>query len=118
MVRGVQDFYTEGYGSCDLNVWQCEPARFPVCFRDNEHYRKFILSDSVKGIGDQMLKKGEMRVVKRDKNWLRDQYQGVASKKSIRSLETLVCAVSVISVLRRILPSDGALLMFRCRAIK
>lgn len=115
-VRGIQDFYVDGYGFYDIYAPEIRASAIPYLFKDNDHYRKFLLSDLEAGIEKQLLEKAGLRVVNKDKNWLRGPYRVIASKKPIRSLddlkglkvrqpsnptsvrawETLGCAVSVI----------------------
>ncbi|MBQ9422587.1 MAG: hypothetical protein IJU32_03320, partial [Pyramidobacter sp.] len=45
MIRGVQDFYADGYGYYDMYAPLLRAPAVPYMFRDNEHYRNFLLSD-------------------------------------------------------------------------
>lgn len=89
MVRGVQDFYADGYGYYDMYSPLMRVSSLPYLFRDNEHYRHFLLSDVEKEIEEPLLKKAGLRVVDRKRNWLRGPFRVIASRKPIRSLEDL-----------------------------
>lgn len=89
MVRGVQDFYADGYGYYEMYSPLICVAALPYLFRDNEHYQHFLLSDIEKEIEELMLEKAGLRVVSKKRNWLRGPFRVIASRKPIRSLEDL-----------------------------
>ncbi len=116
MIHGMQDFYADGYGFYAPYVPEINVSAVPYIFRDNDHYRKYLLSDMQQEIERKLLEKAGLRIVNRDKNWLRGPYRVVAAKTSIETLddlkglkirqpsnptsvrawETLGCAVTVI----------------------
>ncbi|MBO5492079.1 MAG: TRAP transporter substrate-binding protein [Pyramidobacter sp.] len=89
MIRGVQDFYADGYGYYDMYAPLLRAPAVPYMFRDNEHYRNFLLSDMEKEVEEPLLKKAGLRVVNSKRNWLRGPFRVIASRKPIRSLEDL-----------------------------
>ncbi len=89
MIRGVQHFYADGYGYYDMYAPLLRAPAVPYMFRDNEHYRKFLLSDMEKEVEEPMLKKAGLRVVNTKRNWLRGPFRVICSRKPIRSIDDL-----------------------------
>lgn len=88
-VRGVQDFYADGYAFYDVYSPNLRIGTVPYVFRDNNHYKKFLLSELEKENEAILLKKAGLRMVCTKKNWLRGPFRVIASRKPIRSLEDL-----------------------------
>ncbi len=88
-VSGAQHLYAEGYGFCAAYSKLFRVGTVPYVFRDNEHYRKFLLSDIEKEAEDDLLKKAGLIVVNRKRNWLRGPFRVIASRRPVRSLDDL-----------------------------
>ena len=91
MIHGLQDFYAEGYSFYDAYVpeFRVIGGGVPYLFKDNDHYKRYLLSDMQKDMEQRLIEKAGLRIMNRDKNWLRGPYRVLATKKPVLSLEDL-----------------------------
>lgn len=89
LINGMQDFYAEGYAFYSPYVpeFRVVGGGLPYIFENNEQFRKYLLSDVQKDLEKRLIEKAGLRIVNRDKNWLRGPYRVLASKRPIRSLD-------------------------------
>ncbi len=89
LINGLQDFYAEGYSFYDPYVpeFRVVGGGIPYVFENNEQFRKYLLSDVQQELEQRLLEKAGLRIVNRDKNWLRGPYRVLASKRPIKSLD-------------------------------
>ncbi len=89
MINGLQDFYAEGYSFYAPYVpeFRVVGGGVPYVFESNDQFRKYLLSDVQQELEKRLIEKTGLRIVSRDKNWLRGPYRVLASKHPIRSLD-------------------------------
>lgn len=89
MIHGLQDMYAEGYGFYAPYVaeFRVIGGGIPYVFKDNDAYKRYLLSGAQKEIEQKLIEKAGLRIVNRDKNWLRGPYRVLAAKRPIRNLD-------------------------------
>ena len=89
VISGLQDFYADGYGFYEPYVKDFRAFDIPYLFRDNEAFRRFLLSDIVKEMEAELLQKTGLRMINTEKNWLRGPYRVLASRHPIRGIDDI-----------------------------
>lgn len=90
-IRGLQDFYADSYSFYDPYVpeFRIIAGGIPFILGNNDDFKKLLQSDLQKELEERLLEKAGLRVLNRDKNWLRGPYRVIASKKPIKSIDDI-----------------------------
>lgn len=88
-IQGVQDIVVLSYTALDKYVEEAVVHSLPYTFKNNDHYKKLLLSDIETEMEEKLLKKTGLRVVNIARNWMLGPYRVLCCKKPILTLEDL-----------------------------
>jgi len=86
---GVQDMYVDSYSMCMHFIKDFRVHSIPYFFKDNEEYRKFLLSPIEKEMEQKFIDQYNIRVINENKNWLRGPYRVIIARNPILSIDDL-----------------------------
>ena len=89
VISGLQDIYAETYTYFQSYVPGFGIHAVPFFFKDNDEYRKFLLSPIEADMEKELLEKTGLRIICEEKNWLKTPYRVIISRRPIQSLEDL-----------------------------